>query len=145
MGFFFSNKICYWDSFGTWQILGQFDHINWMITISVITLSGFHCATKLFPIKSLFSKKRENGRKAIIIWENNFIVSRVVFLINTKWNYLTEFLIILSRQTFFFLISFILKWLFKHRCTKGGGVRVNLGTPWQISKHLLIKMQWNPK
>ena len=25
--------------------LGQFDHINRMITLSVITLSGFHCYT----------------------------------------------------------------------------------------------------
>jgi hypothetical protein len=32
--------------------LGQFDHINQMITLSVITLSDFHCRTNLTLVNS---------------------------------------------------------------------------------------------
>ena len=33
----------------TWDLVKkrQIDHINWMITLSVITLSGFHCITNI--------------------------------------------------------------------------------------------------
>jgi hypothetical protein len=49
--------------------LGQFDHKNWMITLSVITLSGFYCNFK----------KHRNGNMVIleapqlIFWLNNFV------------------------------------------------------------------------
>ena len=55
--------------------------------------------TKFFPIKSLFSKKEQNGRKAIIIGENISKSLELFFSLTPKVNYLTEFLTILSRQT----------------------------------------------
>ena len=60
------SRLIYYKGMG----LGQSDYINWMITLSVITLSGFYCTVSCLAtsIKLFFQNQKQVNRRILICW-----------------------------------------------------------------------------